>query len=276
LAVAIAAFVVQGLARNSAIEWTEVGHYLFSSQIMSGVRLTIVLTALSMAIALLIGVVIALMRLHRNALLRRIAHTWILFFRGLPILVLLTITFNFGLLYSHVGFGVPFGPTFASVDTRTLVTPFVAALAAFALNESAFSAEIFRAGILAVPQGQREAGKALGMPPAMIFFKVVAPQAVRFAIPPLTNNLINLLKGTALVSIVGVFDLMYSAQAIYQSNYKVMPLLTVAAIWYIVIVSVLSGFQYWLERWLSGKVHSRNARSAIWRRVKSRGAEVVR
>ncbi|WP_237710952.1 amino acid ABC transporter permease [Saccharopolyspora spinosa] len=118
---------------------------------------------------------------------------------------------------------------------------------AFALNEGAYSSEILRASILSVPRGQEEAAVALGMTKARVYRRVVLPQAIRIAIPPIFNNLINMLKGTSIVAFIGVFDLMYTVQSIYQISYEIAPLLVVATIWYLVVVTILTFVQSALE-----------------------------
>jgi polar amino acid transport system permease protein len=167
-----------------------------------------------------------------------------------PLLVLLILCYNLSLIYPHLGLGLPFGTQFFTVKTQTLVDPMVAAIAAFGLQQAAYTSEVLRASILSVPAGQREAAVALGMTNVRTLRRVVFPQAMRVAIPPIANETINLLKSTSLVAFISVPDLLYSVQQIYSSTFQVVPLLLVASIWYMVIVSLLSVGQFFLERWM--------------------------
>jgi polar amino acid transport system permease protein len=135
------------------------------------------------------------------------------------------------------------------VNANSVITPFVAALLGFGLNEGAYMSEIVRAGILAVDEGQTEAAQSLGMSRLQIMRLIVLPQAMRVIIPPTGNETISMLKNTALVIVLGaVFDLTFEAQQIYAANYKTIPLLIVASIWYLVMTSIAYVGQYFLER----------------------------
>lgn len=260
--VVVAVLIIVSVATNKAIQWDVVGQFLFDGRVLAGVLITIEITAVSMLIGLILALVVALMRLSKSRLLKgvAVAYTWL--FRAIPLLVLLILTFNFALFYPKVGLGVPFGPMFWSVSTPELITPFWAAVIAFALNEGAYSAEIIRASIISVPRGQEEAATALGMTRSRLYRRVVLPQAVRIALPALFNDLINMLKGTSIVAFIGVFDLMYTVQSIYQISYQIAPLLVVATIWYLVLVTVLTGAQYLLE-----SKFSFSRRESLWRRL---------
>ena len=248
--ICIIAFAIQSIVRNGALQWNIVGQYLFDHRILAGVWVTIQLTVLSMTWALISAVVIAVMRLSRSRSLRTIAFAYVWFFRSVPVLVLLIIVDNFSLLYPHASLGVPFGPSVFSVPLHQLVTPFLAAVLAFGLNEAAYASEILRSAILAIGRGQWDAGTAVAMTRARIYRRIVLPQALRIAVPPLTNDTINMLKGTSLVAFIGVFDLLYTAQAIYAVNYEVMPLLLVACLWYVFLVTIMTIAQALLERYL--------------------------
>lgn len=254
-------FWAQSVATNKRMEWNTVADYLFNDRIIAGAGVTMTITAIAMTIGLILSIAIAIMRLARNKLLSAIAAGYVWIFRAIPLLVLLIIAFNLALLYPSVSVGVPYGATVLSVPTRDLITPMGAAILAFALNEAAYSSEVLRSAILAVPSGQREAAKALGMPPWRIYWRVVLPQAVRIAVPPLFNNCINMVKGTSLVAFISVFDLTYTAQSIYQLNYQVMPLLFVVSIWYLAIVTALTALQSLIE-WKFAKT-SRRRRGAV-------------
>ncbi|MBB5156945.1 amino acid ABC transporter permease [Saccharopolyspora phatthalungensis] len=243
----LTAAVLVSFFTNKAVQWPIVIGYLFDGRILHGVLTTIEITAMAMALGLVIAVTIALMRLSKSKLLRTVAQAYTWLFRAMPLLVLLILTYNFALFYPEVGIGIPTGPMWWSAPSTDLLTPILAAVIAFALNEGAYSSEILRASILSVPRGQEEAAVALGMTKARVYRRVVLPQAIRIAIPPIFNNLINMLKGTSIVAFIGVFDLMYTVQSIYQISYEIAPLLVVATIWYLVVVTILTFVQSALE-----------------------------
>ncbi|HEX7104569.1 MAG TPA: amino acid ABC transporter permease [Acidothermaceae bacterium] len=237
------------LVTNPNIEWHTVGHYLFSSIVMRGVGMTLELTALSMAIGIAIGVLTAVMRLSPNPVVSMSAWAYVWFFRGTPLLVQIIFWFSFATFIRRIAFGVPFGPYFWSQDTNSLITLFVSALLALALNEGAYMSEIVRAGILSVEEGQTEAAQALGMTRVQVMRRVVLPQAMRVIVPPTGNEINSMLKSTALVSTIGLADLLRSVQIIYNANYKTIPLLVVAIIWYLFMTSLLQVGQYYIERY---------------------------
>lgn len=236
------------LARNDAIGWGDVGHYLFNQRILDGVVVTLQITAVALLIGFSSGLVIALMRLSESKVLQTISVAWVWFFRAVPVLVVLIVANNLALLYPELGLGLPGLPMLVGVDTKSVVSPFLAAVFAFGANEGAYASEIFRSSIRSVARGQSEAAQALGMEPRQTLVRIVLPQAMRVAVPPLANNTINMLKGTSLVSYIGVSDLLYTSQSIYAQNYKVIALLMVACLWYLLMVSVLSVGQSLLER----------------------------
>jgi polar amino acid transport system permease protein len=245
----IAASIVRSIVSNPHFEWGTVGHYLFDSRILHGVLVTLELTALSMIIGIILGVVAAVMRLSPNPLISGASWIYIWFFRGTPLLVQLLFWFNIGALFPTIDLGVPFGPSFIHANANTLITPYVAALLGFGLNEGAYMSEIVRAGIISVHHGQTEAAQSLGMRRLQIMRKIVLPQAMRVIIPPTGNEAISMLKNTSLVIVIGsVFDLLFEAQQIYAANYKTIPLLIVASIWYLVMTSIAYVIQYFVER----------------------------
>lgn len=244
----VVAMAVHGFVTNPAFQWQVVAQYVVSSQIVFGVLRTLELTLLAMVIGLGLGTVIALMRLSPNPLLSSIswAYTW--FFRSIPVLVQLIFWFNFGALYKSVSLGVPFGPELLTGTTNSIVTPMSAALLGLGLSQAAYTAEVIRAGISAVDKGQTKAATALGMSNALVFRRIVLPQAMRLIIPPVGNEMISMIKNTSLVSVVALAELLYSAQLIYSRTYQTIPLLIVASLWYLAIVSALSVGQHFLER----------------------------
>jgi polar amino acid transport system permease protein len=242
------AFVIQGLVRNQAFEWRTVRSYLFDPFVLEGLRRTLELTALSMALAILVGVILALMRMSSSVTVRAVSAAYVWFFRSVPLLVLLIFSYNFSVIYTKLSVGVPFGPQWWQVSTVQTLNAFWAAVLAFGLQQAAYTAEVIRAALSAVPQTQRDAAKSLAMTPFHAFRHIVLPQAMRIALLPLCNDTINVLKGTAIVAFISVPDLLYSVQQIYDRTFQVVPLLTVAAFWYMALVSALSIGQYALER----------------------------
>jgi polar amino acid transport system permease protein len=253
LIVAVAASLVRSVVTNTGpnkgFQWGVVGHYLFDARILHGVTVTLELTLLSMAIGIALGIVFAVMRLSPNPLVSGASWLYIWFFRGTPLLVQLLFWGFIAALYPTIDLGVPFGPSFIHANANSLITPFVAALLGFGLNEGAYMAEIVRAGIISVNEGQTEAAQSLGMSRLQIMRLIVLPQAMRVIIPPTGNETISMLKNTSLVIVLGsVFDLLFETQQIYNANYKTIPLLIVASIWYLALTSVLYVGQYFIER----------------------------
>jgi len=245
----VAAALADSVATNSRFEWGIVGHYLFSGRILRGLEATLELTAVSMVVGIALGVVLAVMRLSPNPLLSAASWLYIWLFRGTPVLVQLLFWAYVSALYPRLSLGIPFGgPQFAHADANTLITPFAAAILGLGLNEAAYMAEIVRAGILSVDEGQTEAAYALGMTRLKTLRRIVLPQAMRVIVPPTGNETISMLKTSSLVSVIAYTELLYSAQLIYSVNYRTIPLLIVASIWYLVVTTVLSIGQYYVER----------------------------
>ena len=226
------------------------GDYLLSRPILHGVLTTIELTAIGMVAGIIGGVLLAVMRLSANPVLSGAGWLYIWFFRGTPLLVQIVFWYvGIAFLYPRLSLGVPFGPDFVSGSPTTLVPSLVAAILALGTNEAAYMAEIVRAGMLSVDEGQSEAASSLGMTRASTLRRIVLPQAMRVIIPPTGNELISMLKNTSLVYLAGVAELFYASQLIYSQNYQTVPLLLVASIWYLVITSVLTAGQYYVERY---------------------------
>jgi polar amino acid transport system permease protein len=245
----LAAMFVHMLFANKNLNWPIVRKYLFSEIILRGVWMTIKLTILSMAIGIILGSIAAVMRLSPNPVVSSVAWLYVWFFRGTPLLVQIIFWFAISQFIKAVSLGVPFGPHFWSEDTNKLISLFTSALLALSLNEGAYMSEIVRAGILSVDEGQSEAAAALGMRRLQVMRRVVLPQAMRVIVPPTGNEINNMLKSSSLVSTIGIFELLRSAQAIYNSNYKTIPLLIVAIIWYLALTSVLQVGQFYIERY---------------------------
>ncbi|HIY64972.1 MAG TPA: amino acid ABC transporter permease [Candidatus Agrococcus pullicola] len=260
------------IAVNENMRWDIVGQNLFTQGVLVGVVWTLVIAILSMIIAIVLGVVIALMRMSGNQLMQGAAKAYLWFFRGTPLLVQLIFWFNLALLFPELGLAMLFGPDApGGIDTNQAINWFVAALLGFGLHEAAYMSEIIRSGFLSVDRGQREASDALGMTPGKTFRRILIPQAMRIVVPPTVNQFVNLLKATSLVAFIAGQDLLSAVQTIYARNFQVIPLLVVASIWYLVLVTVISVLQGYLERWLDRGYGHMSAR----KRYKGKAAKPI-
>jgi|SRR5579871_802515 len=243
------------VSTNPNFQWPVVGKYLFSREILEGVKLTIALTVSAMSIGVTLGVIAALMRLSDNPLLRGAGTFYVVTFRGTPALVQLIFWFNLAALFPKITLGIPFfGPDWISINANTLITPFVAANLGLGLCEGAYMAEIVRAGILSVDPGQREAGIALGLTRGQLVRRVILPQALRVIVPPTGNQIISMLKLTSLASVISVTELLAAAGLIYTRTYETIPVLIAASVWYLALTSVLTLVQRGIERRLGRSV----------------------
>jgi polar amino acid transport system permease protein len=237
---------------NPRLERDVIGQYLFSPLVLRGVLLTLELTAITFFFGVVLGLILALMRRSHNPVLSAFAWTYTWVFRAVPPLVQLILWAFLAALYPRIEFGIPFTSyTFFSADTNDIMKPFVAAIVGFSLIEAAYQAEVFRAGLLSVPTTQSEAAQALGYSRWQAFVRVILPQAMPAVVPPSSNNLITLLKGTSLVSVIGATELLTSVQHVYAQTYQIIPLLLVASIWYLILTSALMLAQRYLERYYS-------------------------
>jgi len=234
---------------NPNFQWHIVAKYLFSSAILSGLATTLQLTILAMIFATILGVLIALMMLSEDPWFRTFAAGYKWLFRGTPLLVQLIFWFNISALYPEISLPLPNGYVLFSFSGNS-ITPFQAALLGLALHETAYMAEIIRGGVLAVGHGQAEAATALGMRRMQAFWRITLPQALRVIVPATGNQVILMLKTTSLVSVIALPELLYTAQAIYARTFQIIPLLIVASAWYLLVCSLLSFGQFFLERWL--------------------------
>ncbi|MGH2852007.1 MAG: amino acid ABC transporter permease [Solirubrobacteraceae bacterium] len=246
--VVIAVAMVHSMATDKRFGWGEVGHFLFDGRITHGVVVTVELTLAAQAIGIVLGVLLAVMRLSPNPLVSGGSWLYIWFFRGTPVLVQLLFWSNIGALYPTINLGVPFGPQFIHIDANTTITIFMTVILALGLNEGAYMSEIVRAGIISVDEGQAEAAQSLGMSRLQTMRRIVLPQAMRVIIPPTGNETISMLKTTSLASVIAGTDLLSNAQNIAGANFEVIQLLIVASIWYLALTSVLYVGQYYLER----------------------------
>ena len=245
----LTAALLYSLAKNTNVDWPTIGEYLFKGLTLRGLVVTIYLTLIAMTIGFLGGTLLAVMRLSDNYVLSTIAYAYIWFFRGTPVLVQILIWGFLGALYPRLFLGIPFANlTFASAETSAAIGATTAAILALGLNEAAYAAEIIRSGLISVDKGQTEAAMSLGMSSGKTTRRIVLPQSMRVLIPPLGNETIGMLKTTALVSVISGNDLLTNLQIAYGQNFKIIPLLLVATIWYIVLTTILSIGQHYLER----------------------------
>jgi polar amino acid transport system permease protein len=263
----LAAMLVNTILTNPRFEWSVVGEYFASETLLLGLRLTLVLTVIVMVGGIVLGILLAVMRLSPNPVLSGAAGAYIWLFRGTPVLVQLIFWFNLAALYPRLSVGIPFGPEFAVLDANAFITPFMAAVLGLGLNEAAYMAEIVRAGIQSVDEGQTEAASALGMRRMLTMRRIVLPQAMRVIIPPTGNETISMLKTTSLVSVISVGDLLYSAQIIYSRTFQTIPLLIAASIWYLLVTTVLTFVQSGVERRFS-RGSSRGTPLSPWQRLR--------
>jgi polar amino acid transport system permease protein len=246
----LVAMLVNGVVNNVAYHWGTVGKYVFDQRLTAAALVTLELTVLAMFFGVVLGVILAMMRLSPNPILSSAAWVYLWLFRGTPVYTQLVFWGLVSVLYPTLGLGIPFGPEFVSFQTQSVITFFVAAVIGLSLNESAYMAEIVRAGITSVDTGQNEAAAALGMQRTQIMRRIVLPQAMRVIIPPTGNELISMLKTTSLVVAVPLTSELYSrSREISLALFQPVPLLICAAIWYLAITSVLMFGQYYLERY---------------------------
>ena len=238
------------VATNPNFEWQVVLKWFTEESVLKGLQVTLGLTVVSMILGTLLGLLLGVWRLSENRLLRGVAGLYIWFFRGTPLLVQLIFWYNLSTLFPMLSLTLPWTDvTLASWNTNDLITPLTAAIAGLALNEAAYMAEIIRAGLLSVDNGQVETTQAFGMSRSRALRRIIIPQAMRSIIPPTGNQLISMIKATSLVSVIAMGDLLYSVQAIYNRTFEIIPMLMVAVIWYLLITSILNLGQSAIERY---------------------------
>jgi len=245
----LAAMLVHDAVTNRRFGWGIVDSYFLSPPIVQGVEKTLELTFIAMAVGVVLGVMFAVMRLSPNPILSGAAWLYIWFFRGTPVYVQLLFWYFISYLQPTISLGVPFGPEFVHMSANTIVTPLVAAILGLGLNEGAYYAEIVRAGILSVDHGQFEAAQSLGMRRAQLMRRIVLPQAMRIIVPPTGNETISMLKTTSLAVVVTYPELLYKTQNIIAATYEPIPLLIMASFWYLLMTTVLTIGQYYVERY---------------------------
>jgi len=269
LVLVLLAAATRSVITNDAFQWGVVAEYFTADVVLRGLGLTLWLTVLTLVLGFALGTVLAVLRLSGNPVLVGVSWGYVWIFRSVPMLVQLLFWFNIGALYPTLSLGIPFGPDFVSISSINLIGPTAAVIIGLTLHEAAYAAEIVRGGVISVEHGQVEAALALGMGRGRILRRIVLPQAMRSIIPAAGNALIGTLKGTSIVSVLAVRDLLFSVQLIYNRNYLIIPLLVVATIWYVVVTSVLSVAQFYVERY-----YARGAARALpptpWQRLKGR------
>ncbi|MFE9019678.1 amino acid ABC transporter permease [Streptomyces sp. NPDC007808] len=259
---ALVALLVNAFATAEKIQWNAVGDYIFDSTVLAGAGRTLLISVLAMIMGVVLGVILAVMRLSKNPVTSWVAWVYIWFFRGTPVYVQLLLWFNLALIFPMLNLGPIYKDEMVDV-----MTPFMAALLGLGLNEAAYMAEICRAGLMAVDEGQTEASHALGMSQGKTLRRIVIPQAMRVIVPPTGNEFINMLKTSSLVYAVTYNELLRATSTIGSTSYAVMEMLFVACIWYLVMTSVFSVFQYYLERHYA-RGSTRNLPPTPWQKIK--------
>lgn len=236
------AMVIRAFALGD-VEWDYVARYLTARSILTGIVNTAVMSVCAMALGIVLGVIVALMRMSENPVLTVVASGYVWLFRGAPALLQLLLWYNLALIFPTIGI-----PGVWEVQTVDVMTPFVATLLGLGIAQGAYTSEVVRGGLMAVDSGQFEAAKAIGMPPMAMMRRIVMPQAMRVILPPIGNEFIGMVKLTSLASVIQFSEVLHSAQTIYYANARVIELLIVASIWYLVVVTVLSIGQGFIER----------------------------
>jgi polar amino acid transport system permease protein len=268
----LAAALIVSLVRNPRIDLGTIAEFLFKDLALQGLVVTLELTSVAMLIGIVGGTLLAIMRLSENPILSSLAWVYIWFFRGTPLFVQILFWGFLGALYPTIFIGLPFsGIVFWQAETSNLIGATTAAILALGLNEAAYAAEITRAGIISVDRGQWEAAMSLGMPSGLMMRRILLPQAMRVVVPPMGNETITMLKSTSLVAVISGHELMSNLQTAYAQNFKIIPLLIVACIWYLLLVTLLSLGQSYLERYFE-RGFSGKAAATAERKAERRGA----
>jgi polar amino acid transport system permease protein len=245
LIVIVLALLIRAFAEGQ-IEWSYVGKFLTVPVILQGIRNTVIMAVLAMALGIVLGVVVAIMRLSPNPVLASVAAGYAWLFRGTPLLLQLLLWFNIALVFPTIGI-----PGIWSGRAVDIMTPFVSALLGLGLNQGAYTSEVIRAGIISVDAGQHDAAQAIGMSQLRALRRIVLPQAMKVVLPPLGNEFIGMIKMTSLASVIQYPEVLHSAENIYYANSRVIELLIVAGLWYLLVVSILTPLQMLLERHFS-------------------------
>nr|WP_051939343.1 amino acid ABC transporter permease [Phaeacidiphilus oryzae] len=248
VALVLVAQLAHALATNPGLDWATFGQYVFDPSVLHGLWVTVQLTLLAAVAGGAGGLLLAGMRLSGSPPLRAVAYGYVWVVRSVPLLVQVLFWFNISYLYQRLSIGVPFGPAFFSFPTRDLLSSMSAAVIALSVHEAAFASEIFRAGVEAVDRGQLEAAASLGIPRGRQIRRILLPQAMRTIAPNAANQLIGLFKNTSIVSVMAIMELFYTVQVIYGRTSRVVPMLLVATAWYVLLTTLLSVLQHYVER----------------------------
>lgn len=245
----ILTIIVSSVITNQNFRWDTYFAYVLDVNVVQGVGWTLLLTFLAMLIAIVIAITLAFMRESDNPVLTWSAWAWVWFFRGTPVYTQLIFWGLLTVLYPKIVIGVPWGPELFEAVLSDPTRGFLPAVIGLGLNESAYLAEIFRAGLKSVDKGQGEAAEALGMNRRKVMWRIILPQAMRVIVPPTGNETISMLKTTSLVLAVPfTLDLTFTTNALAVRTYQPIPMLMVAATWYLLVTSVLMVGQYFIER----------------------------
>ena len=246
--VGVLGLFVYSLWASPNINHEIVSKFLFNGKVIAAAGLTVTLTVVSMLIGTILAIMLAIMKLSTNPVLKLVAGGYIGFFRGTPLLLQVVFWGYLGIIYPTIDIGIPFTDViWFSEKTSLVFTSLIAGIIALSLNEAAYAAEIVRAGILSVDSGQTEAAKSLGMGSGYTLRRIVLPQAMRVIIPPMGNEFISMLKNTSLLQVVAVMELYARTSQISSQNLAQVELLVVAGFWYLVMTTVLSIPQSYLE-----------------------------
>ena len=263
----LGAMFINTLVSNPRYQWSVVWANLTTQTTLDALWITVELTVISMAIGVVLGTILAVTRLSPSPLVSSASWGYIWVFRGTPVIVQILFWNFLSALYPRLSVGLPFGPELLHGDANRLVTPFTAAILGLGLNEAAYMAEIVRAGIMSVGAGQSEAALALGLTRMQAMRRIVLPQAMRMIVPPTGNEMISMLKTSSLASVIAVTELLYSVQIVYSRTFQQIPLLLVAVLWYLVLTTVFSIGQYYIERHFARGASETRATSP-WRSVR--------
>jgi polar amino acid transport system permease protein len=256
------ALMIKSVVTNDKFQWDVVWDTLWTASILHGMLTTLLLTAVSMIVGVVLGVIVAVGRLSKNPLVWGASAGYAWLFRGVPVLVQLLFWNFIAAIYPQIGLD----PIWTA-DANSLITPFMAAILGLGLSEAGYMSEIVRAGILSVDEGQEEAAKALGMTRFQTMRRVILPQAMRLIVPPTGNETISMLKTSSLVSVIAYTELLYAGQLIYARTYEQVPVLIAVSIWYLLLTSLLSIGQYYIERYY-GRGSSREQPDTPFQRIR--------
>ena len=200
-------------------------------QVIAGLKVTLEIFAITLILSIPLGIITAMGRRSKIRIINKITSIYVLIMRGTPLLLQIVFIF-FGLSIPSIGI---------------VIDRFPAAILAFVLNYGAYLGEIFRAGIDSIDEGQYEAGQVLGMSSKDIFFRIVLPQAFKRVLPPITNEIVTLIKDTALVYVIGLSDLLKVGKVAANRDSSLMPLLVIGIV-YLILIGVLSKIMEKIEK----------------------------